>query len=92
MCNDCAASFEKLHYGGSERVARLIMGATADRAKAAGIDPATDCSGCGTSLVDILTNATTGCELCYQEFVYEIIHAIQTIQGWDAHVGKLPNG
>jgi protein-arginine kinase activator protein McsA len=79
-----------LYCGGSGRLAKLVVSAAIDRARAAGIDPTTGCPGCGTTLAQVLTDAAVGCEVCYERFSSDLTAAIETIQGWRAHVGKLP--
>ena len=92
MCSECAPTFERLFYGSSGRLARLVMSASVDRARAAGIDPTRDCPGCGMTLMKILTDGAVGCEVCYERFSEDLAPAVESIQGWGAHVGKLPIG
>ncbi|MEN6372440.1 MAG: hypothetical protein ABFD64_10560 [Armatimonadota bacterium] len=73
-------------------MAGLVAGASINRARAAGIDPDIGCPGCGTTLAEVLTNAAVGCEMCYERFSSDLASAIEAIQGWRAHVGKLPIG
>jgi len=90
VCLECAPAVERLTFGGSGRLARFVTAATLHRARAAGIDPSVGCPGCGTTLAQVLTDAAAGCELCYERFSDELAAAIQSIQGWAAHVGKTP--
>lgn len=92
VCLDCAPAYEKLTFGSSGRLAALAASASIERTLAAGIDPASGCPGCGTRLVEVLTNAAVGCETCYERFSSDLASAIESIQGWGAHVGKSPNG
>lgn len=92
VCLECAPAFERLTYGGSGRVARFVASAAMERARAAGIDPSRGCAGCGTTLAEVLTEATVGCEMCYERFSSDMAPAIGAIHGWGAHVGKSPIG
>lgn len=92
VCLECAPAYEKLMYGGSGRLAALVASASIERMLAAGIDPASGCPGCGTRLAEVLNHAAVGCEMCYESFFSDLAPAIESIQGWGAHVGKSPNG
>jgi protein-arginine kinase activator protein McsA len=92
VCMECAPAFEKLAHGGPGLLGEFVMSASAERARAAGIDPSAGCPGCGTTLVTIVTEAQVGCEMCYERFRADIAPTIDLIQGWGSHVGKSPSG
>lgn len=89
VCIECAPTFERLFYDCPGGLGNLVANAAIASAKAAGIDPTTGCPGCGMTLAQVLTDAAVGCEICYEHFSSDLDIAIETIQGWKTHVGKI---
>ena len=90
VCLECAPVFERLSFKSSGRLAKFVASAALEQALSAGIDPSVGCPGCGTTLAQVLTNAAVGCEMCYERFSADLTGAIESLQGWRSHVGKMP--
>ena len=50
----------------------------------------TTCGVCGTKIESILKTGYVGCATCYKIFGNEISDLVQSIQGKNLHVGKVP--
>ena len=50
----------------------------------------TKCAVCGTTIDSILSSGYVGCATCYKIFSREIADLVNSIQGKNVHVGKVP--
>lgn len=89
LCEECAKKRQAL-FNSTFSIENLFSGMLNDQSAAAGYAAGKSCSVCGMTYEEFRSTGKFGCSHCIEDFKPRLMPVIKDIQGYGAHIGKIP--